>query len=299
MDNTVDVEVVNGDGTKVNITVPAATKRVVSFKDDDEHFTSPEASSSSEVTSPGRAHISSTASSISEDNDDNNEFGRDQSAKENRFLEIVPSDELTLLPYPNGNSNSSHLSGILTVQNRRPDANVLFKVKTTSPEKFRVRPSIGTIGPGGVQTIQITLQKEYRNSFRAERFLLVAVSTSEPNIKEFNRIYGEALEGDKMQAKIGCRITDSSKKKEENVSNSTNEKPTIKKDLAVLLAERELSMHRQMNDIRQQLSLLKIVVLFLILFQVFSFIFLLTQMDWFAAERHQQAAKPSAKNVEL
>ncbi|KAI1706889.1 MSP (Major sperm protein) domain-containing protein [Ditylenchus destructor] len=241
MDNTVEVEIdsgENGHGTKVNVTVPVGTKRVVSFKDDDEHFTSPEASSSSEITSSGRAHISSTASSISEDNDENNEFGRDQSSKGNQFLEIVPSDELTLVPHPNG--NSSHLSGILTVHNRRPDANVLYKVKTTSPEKFRVRPSNGNIGPGGVQTIQITLQKEYRNSFRAERFLMVAVSTSEPNIKEFNRIYGEAAESDKMQAKIGCRISDSSKKKEENVSNSTDEKTTIKKDLAVLLAEREV-----------------------------------------------------------
>ncbi|KAI1701652.1 SGF29 tudor-like domain-containing protein [Ditylenchus destructor] len=136
MDNTVEVEIdsgENGHGTKVNVTVPVGTKRVVSFKDDDEHFTSPEASSSSEITSSGRAHISSTASSISEDNDENNEFGRDQSSKGNQFLEIVPSDELTLVPHPNG--NSSHLSGILTVHNRRPDANVLYKVKTTSQEK--------------------------------------------------------------------------------------------------------------------------------------------------------------------
>lgn len=34
----------------------------------------------------------------------------------------------------------------------------MFKIKTTSPEKFRVRPSAGIVQPNGTEVVRVYLQ---------------------------------------------------------------------------------------------------------------------------------------------
>ncbi|VDL87039.1 unnamed protein product [Nippostrongylus brasiliensis] len=46
---------------------------------------------------------------------------------------------------------------VVAVRNTSPSA-VMFKIKTTSPEKFRVRPSTGCIAAGSTDIIRVYLQ---------------------------------------------------------------------------------------------------------------------------------------------
>lgn len=46
----------------------------------------------------------------------------------------------------------------VVVLKNESDKNVAYKIKITSPEKFRVRPSTGTIAPGVIEFIRVYLQ---------------------------------------------------------------------------------------------------------------------------------------------
>lgn len=58
---------------------------------------------------------------------------------------------------------------------------VAFKVKTTAPERYRVRPSFGCIESGGSKTVEVTVQPGHLNTatpFR-DRFLVMSVPLAE------------------------------------------------------------------------------------------------------------------------
>ena len=54
-------------------------------------------------------------------------------------------------------------------------AYVAFKVKTTAPEKFRVKPSFGCIECGGSKTVEITVQPGFVAGAQKDRFLIMSV----------------------------------------------------------------------------------------------------------------------------
>uniref|UniRef100_A0A915EGT0 Major sperm protein n=1 Tax=Ditylenchus dipsaci TaxID=166011 RepID=A0A915EGT0_9BILA len=302
--------------------IPTGSKRSVSFCEENneihtsEDFSSPEVSSSGSdplsheiVTAPSSSQHNPIKTHIHHQLDERGEeiLFRDENCGRERafsafskcpFLVIVPEDDLLLLSCQS-KSNSNILSGLLTLQNTSTTKSVIFKLKITSPEKFRVKPSSGSIGPLAVEQVKIVLQKEYRENFKSERFLLLAVLTSKQDVKEFRAVWTIAEDKEKFQAKFNCRIAghdgngsskkhsiETSKKNSYSVSKSLNppaveESSGIKTDLAILLAEREMTVFRQMNSIRNQLDTIKIVIVFLFLFQAFSFLFLLNQVGWF------------------
>lgn len=61
---------------------------------------------------------------------------------------------LILKKYENGNFNAH-----LLLENKSNNKNVLFKIKTTSPEKFLVQKSLGLIPPNSSLNVKIVLQK--------------------------------------------------------------------------------------------------------------------------------------------
>lgn len=86
------------------------------------------------------------------------------------------------------------------------EKNVIFKIKTTSPEKFRVRPSIGIVKPGAIEAVRLYLQSEYRHSTKMERFLLMAICTESNNTDEFGNLWKTSPEMDRFEKKLNCRI---------------------------------------------------------------------------------------------
>ena len=56
---------------------------------------------------------------------------------------------------------------------------VAFKVKTTAPEKYRVKPSFGCIESGGSKTVEVTVQPGYLMSAQKDRFLVMSVPLEE------------------------------------------------------------------------------------------------------------------------
>lgn len=83
-----------------------------------------------------------------------------------------------------GNASShADLQGTVSIQNVTQEV-VEFKVKTTSPEKFRVAPPAGLIHPGQVEKITITMVHGFELGSARDKFLIMSKSLPEGQTAE-------------------------------------------------------------------------------------------------------------------
>uniref|UniRef100_A0A0K0DMK4 Major sperm protein n=1 Tax=Angiostrongylus cantonensis TaxID=6313 RepID=A0A0K0DMK4_ANGCA len=121
----------------------------------------------------------------------------------NAFLKISPRDVLDLSRI----DNITDYVDIVVVRNIS-DVSVMFKIKTTSPEKFRVRPTMGVIPPESTEIIRVYLQSEYKDSCAREKFLLLALESENNNLETFGELWKNASSDKKVEQKLRCRVND-------------------------------------------------------------------------------------------
>jgi len=88
------------------------------------------------------------------------------------ILRISPGQEVTF-----SNTVAGDLMGKIQIQNISTKV-VGYKIKTTSPEKYRVRPSTGILGPGQSATVEMNVSGGYAmtpSSLVRDKFLVTAV----------------------------------------------------------------------------------------------------------------------------
>ena len=95
----------------------------------------------------------------------------------------------------------------------------MFKIKTTSPEKFRVRPSAGVVLPNATEIVRVYLQNgvtyemdsepisEYKYSCNKEKFLVMALETTEVQTDKFSELWKNP-NSTKVEHKLKCRVLD-------------------------------------------------------------------------------------------
>lgn len=81
------------------------------------------------------------------------------------------------------NKTENEIGGTITLKNVTTDKYLSYKIKTTSPEKFRVRPSSGVLLPQEQRSISVVLQQEYnvRGRLNVDRFLVMCFPIKDPN----------------------------------------------------------------------------------------------------------------------
>ncbi|XP_014208541.1 motile sperm domain-containing protein 2 isoform X2 [Copidosoma floridanum] len=74
-------------------------------------------------------------------------------------------------------SGNDVISKTITLKNNSSESNVTYKIKTTSPEKFKVRPNTGILLPSQSVSVTITLQLGYdhRSLVPNDRFLIMCL----------------------------------------------------------------------------------------------------------------------------
>ncbi|VDM92045.1 unnamed protein product [Onchocerca ochengi] len=152
-------------------------------------------------------------------------------------LKFSPREELKL----NQINGENDMADVMVLKNESVK-NAAYKIKITSPEKFRVRPSTGIIAPGSIEFIRIYLQNvitlikrlqtdkekksknyppitqlyqldqsksvtEFRNSVPREKLLLMAVETSEESSENFGNIWKNSNEEARIEHKLKCRLS--------------------------------------------------------------------------------------------
>ncbi|KAJ1374463.1 hypothetical protein KIN20_037152 [Parelaphostrongylus tenuis] len=121
----------------------------------------------------------------------------------NAFLQISPRDVLNLSRI----DNIIDFVDIVVVRNLS-HVSMMFKIKTTSPEKFRVRPTTGVIPPESTEIIRVYLQSEYKDSCAREKFLLLALESENNNLETFGELWKNASSDKKVEHKLRCRVND-------------------------------------------------------------------------------------------
>ncbi|XP_076446615.1 motile sperm domain-containing protein 2-like [Babylonia areolata] len=108
---------------------------------------------------PGRHNSNSSAS--------------EGSSYSGRLLTISPAEELCFVM----DEQTKEAFDIITLSNTLMYP-IAFKVKTTAPEKYRVRPSTGIVKPGDTYEVYIYVQPGYINTVEKDKFLVMAMEVT-------------------------------------------------------------------------------------------------------------------------
>ncbi|XP_066250152.1 motile sperm domain-containing protein 2-like isoform X2 [Euwallacea similis] len=89
--------------------------------------------------------------------------------KDDGPLAVTPSNIITFL------REGAELVSTLELHNTDPTTQIAFKLKTTSPEKFRVKPSTGCLKPGSKETVTVALLPGFQlGGLSKDKFLVMS-----------------------------------------------------------------------------------------------------------------------------
>ncbi|KAM4688128.1 vesicle-associated membrane protein-associated protein A [Discoglossus pictus] len=117
-------------------------------------------------------------------------------------------EQILILDPPNELKFRGPFTDVVTtnLKLRNPsDKKVCFKVKTTAPRRYCVRPNSGTIDPGSVVTVSVMLQPfDYDPNEKSKHKFMVQTIFAPPNISDMELVWKEAKPDDLMDSKLRC-----------------------------------------------------------------------------------------------
>ncbi|XP_031439617.1 vesicle-associated membrane protein-associated protein A-like [Clupea harengus] len=85
------------------------------------------------------------------------------------------------------------------------DRKVCFKVKTTAPRRYCVRPNSGIIDPGAAVTVSVMLQPfDYDPNEKSKHKFMVQTIFAPPNVPDLEGMWKEVKPDDLMDSKLRC-----------------------------------------------------------------------------------------------
>ncbi|XP_069548585.1 VAMP (vesicle-associated membrane protein)-associated protein A, like [Brachyistius frenatus] len=85
------------------------------------------------------------------------------------------------------------------------DKRVCFKVKTTAPRRYCVRPNSGVIDAGATVTISVMLQPfDYDPNEKSKHKFMVQTIFAPPNVSDMDSLWRDAKPDDLMDSKLRC-----------------------------------------------------------------------------------------------
>ncbi|CAH2064865.1 unnamed protein product, partial [Iphiclides podalirius] len=162
------------------------------------------------------------------------------------MLRISPNDTIVF------KSENDDISGQFTITNMDENA-VSFKIRTTSPEKFRVRPSSGVLPSGVSQTILIVVQPGFHlRTVTKDRFLVMSVQIPRTDLsqKELADIWQNSSGSKVDEYRLKCHFPEKSLPKNGNLTEKGPEKSdSVTNALNNLQMNYEI-LHKQINKLK-------------------------------------------------
>ncbi|OCT76641.1 hypothetical protein XELAEV_18031845mg [Xenopus laevis] len=117
-------------------------------------------------------------------------------------------EQILILDPPNDLKFKGPFTDVVTtnLKLRNPsDKKVCFKVKTTAPRRYCVRPNSGTIDPGSTVTVSVMLQPfDYDPNEKSKHKFMVQTIFAPPTISDMEAVWKEAKPDDLMDSKLRC-----------------------------------------------------------------------------------------------
>ncbi|XP_069131475.1 motile sperm domain-containing protein 2-like isoform X2 [Argopecten irradians] len=179
-----------------------------------------------------------------------------------RLLTISPAEELEFIIDDSGKDAYDTIS----LKNTLPYP-IAFKVKTTSPEKYKVRPCFGVAKPGTTVEVFIYLQQGYENTISKDRFLVMAMEVTTDSQENLAELWKTIPKENIMEHKLRCiQSTKSSAGQSSGVvSSSENNVQTLSEKVDTLMesTKRTQTMLKALGALQVVIMILLFVVLFL------------------------------------
>lgn len=118
------------------------------------------------------------------------------------MLKIVPGDVIVF------KDENDELTGSVLITNM-DESPISFKVRTTAPDKFRVRPSIGTLDVGASQTVVIIVHSGFQSkNVTKDRFLFMSVQIPRSNLssQEISEIWSKSSSSKVDEYRLKCQF---------------------------------------------------------------------------------------------
>ncbi|XP_063318719.1 VAMP (vesicle-associated membrane protein)-associated protein A, like [Pelmatolapia mariae] len=117
-------------------------------------------------------------------------------------------DQILILDPPSDLRFKGPFTDVVTtnLKLRNPsDRRVCFKVKTTAPRRYCVRPNSGVIDPGSSVTISVMLQPfDYDPNEKSKHKFMVQTIFAPPNVTDMESLWKDAKPDDLMDSKLRC-----------------------------------------------------------------------------------------------
>ncbi|XP_078482900.1 vesicle-associated membrane protein-associated protein B-like [Ciona intestinalis] len=143
--------------------------------------------------------------------------------KQPQILEIEPMNEIRFKG-PFTDVVTSHLK--LT---NPSDKRVCFKVKTTAPRRYCVRPNSGFVDPSGNVNVSVMLQPMDSDTQDKGKHKFMVQSMFAPDVvDDVDKLWGSASPTDLMDSKLRCVFEEPEKVAEEAVTTPLKVEPPVK-----------------------------------------------------------------------
>lgn len=169
-------------------------------------------------------------------------------------------------------TDNDEVSGQFVITNMDESA-ISFKIRTTSPEKFRVRPSSGTLAPGATQTVLIVVQSGFQmRTVTKDRFLVMSVQIPKTDLsqKELSEIWQNSTGSKVDEYRLKCQFPE----KETRNGNILETKPE-KSDVSNVLTSLQLNyeiLNKQVEKLKifQFLTMLMTIIAVVLGFLIYK-----------------------------
>ncbi|CAK1554274.1 unnamed protein product [Leptosia nina] len=128
-------------------------------------------------------------------------FAQQNDVQAGDMLKIQPNNLIMF------KSDNDDLTGQFTITNNE-NTPVSFKIRTTSPEKFRVRPSSGVLSIGTNQTVMIVVQPGFQKQVTKDMFLVMCmqVPKTDLSVKELSDIWHNSSGNKVDEYRLKCQF---------------------------------------------------------------------------------------------
>ncbi|KAJ8706633.1 hypothetical protein PYW07_012711 [Mythimna separata] len=175
------------------------------------------------------------------------------------MLRLVPNDTILF------KTDGDEISGQFAITNMDESA-VSFKIRTTAPEKFRVRPSSGTLASGASQTVLIVVQPGIQlRTVTKDRFLVMSIQIPKTDLtpKELTEIWQASTGSKTDEYRLKCQFPEKDIPKNGNVLDGRSlDKPESVSSTLSNLEKNYITLHRDMK----QLKMLQFITLMMTVF---------------------------------
>ncbi|KAL5268178.1 hypothetical protein ACHWQZ_G002139 [Mnemiopsis leidyi] len=133
-------------------------------------------------------------------------------------LLITPQETLT---FSVQQSNSESLPQMIRMSNNR-EVQVAYKVKTTAPEHYRVKPTVGLVEPG--QEVEVSVQLTPGSAVTAsrDRFLVQCTPITSPFKGDITEYWRSVEQGKVTEHRLRCKVVMNGSPIEEKVDHLMN-----------------------------------------------------------------------------